>query len=459
MQRVGGVAVHRCLVGLAADIGYQLGVGIGEADALAAIAGIDRGFGLQVDHRLCIAVVCRTGLGQRYGVVVTILGRTGDAHLEREVHLSATGVLDRVAAAIDHWHRQLQLVFLARDDRTAAKRVTFGVVHGVRLRRYGIVAKHQLDRGRILQPRLHVRALLGVVDIQLGRQRGLGGLPGPLVARTAGGVQRAGHGQTARVGQHGFHAGRRVAGTHLGIIGQTPHGILGGAGEDDLIVVGSELAAVLDVHIEVAGTGTVAQLGDAAPGNGRCTVDVAKEGRTELAILVDTLGQLAVDRIGDHQRHTAQFVERRVEGVPAVTQQATDFATGSAVGDVHLGRTAIEHQIHARRVGRGGFHTQRLGGVAQHQGLAVLQADVVVALALHHVHADKLVQLAHRAITLVKQVIGLAIDSTELGDLLVEVGDGLGDVVHLFGHRPQTAIDVGVLLGELRRQRIETLGK
>lgn len=199
--------------GFGTDVGHQLVVGVGQADALARRTGIDGLRSLQANQRLRVAVVRRRRTGQVHGEGFARLRRAANGGLHREGFLHVrrdAGVQYRVAAGIDDADFQVQRVRLTGNDSAAADEAALGIDKFVRLAATGDVTKHQFDRRRVFQRRLHVSLGSRVVDIDFGAERRLG-----VIAQTVGAGhtgQRTGRSNFLRIGEHRLDARGRIAG-------------------------------------------------------------------------------------------------------------------------------------------------------------------------------------------------------------------------------------------------------
>ncbi|MCY1406568.1 hypothetical protein D9M71_218380 [compost metagenome] len=188
-------------------------------------------------------------------------------------------------------------------------------------------------------------------------------------------------------------------------------------------------------------------------------VDITKQGCTELTIFVDALSQLTVDAIGNDQRDPAKLIHRRVQHFVSVAYQPPHGTTGHCGGDIDRGLATVELNAHACRVGPAGDNVQRVGGVAHDQRLAVAQVDVVATLALDHLRADQLGELAHGLVAGIEQVVGGTVAGGLLGDLLVELGNGGRQLIDLLGHDREVVVDAVVLFLELAGNRVEAIAQ
>lgn len=126
---------------------------------------------------------------------------------------------------------------------------------------------------------------------------------------------------------HGFAVGTR-------------DGVVVAAGERNFIVVGSQLAGIADAHIQVTGARTVTRRAHATLRNGSGAVDVREQRRTKVAIQVNALTQLAVDRVRSNNCDTPQVIDGRHQDIAAITQQAANTAAAEYIAQIHRGPTA-----------------------------------------------------------------------------------------------------------------------
>ncbi|MNV27172.1 hypothetical protein D3C71_1183120 [compost metagenome] len=357
------------------------------------------------------------------------------------------------------------------------------------------IAKHHFNRRRILHTVLHRGGGGRVVEVESGSQGRLtAGRNGQRAAttRSNGRSQRRRDGQTLGVGHLGFDIGRCVTCrgelesvalgsspverhrepvdhrrrcrrgaevAHRRVIGQALNGVIGSAGERDLVIVDGQFARVLDAHIEVTGAGTVAGGRNAALRHLRGTVDAVEQVRTEITVLVDALSLDTVHLIGDDQRHTTQFIHGRIEHFAAITQQAADFTTGHDRGDVDGARTTIELQRQASRIIFTRHRLELVDRTADHQWLAATQIHIDVAVALDILCAGEGRQLAHGFVAGIEQFIRRTAGARNLADFLVQLRQGRGQLVDLICHVRQVAVDVRILRVQLAGHGVEAIAQ
>ena len=167
------------------------------------------------------------------------------------------------------------------------------------------------------------------------------------------------------------------------------HGVVCGAGERHLVIVGGQLAAVFNADIEVARAGAVADRRNAALSHVRGSVDGVEQIAAEITVLVDALGLDGVHLIGDGERHTTQLVHGRIEYFAAITQQPADFTTGHDRCDVDGARATIDLQRDTSRVILAWHRLQFVDGIANHQRLTAAQIDVYVSFTLNKLCTGK----------------------------------------------------------------------
>ena len=286
-----------------------------------------------------------------------------------------------------------------------------------------------------------------------------------IACTTAGGadLERVASGHRAALeiqGETVNDLGRGVRGSerpHIGAVGALDR-VLGGAGERDLIVVGGQRAAVSDADIEVA-CANISGRRLAALADGRGTVDAVEQRRAELAIGIQALAQLLVDRIGDHNGCTAQIVHRRGQHIVAVTQQAADLAATDHRGHIRTRLLEVDLDAVLAFIDLARHRRNRVRGAALHQRLAGTQGNIVDVVVFLNRHPDQLVEAAHGFVTRIQQVVRRIARRGGLGDLLVQRSNGGRVLVDHRGEGVQLAVDALVLLVELGRNRVEAVAQ
>ena len=480
------------LAGLAAHLGHQLAIGRGHAHATAAAVHADGGFGLQVEQFVGVGVVRLAVFVELDVKAVALTGRTTDGGLEADGFLRTVRIQHRLTGGVQHRHIDRDLVVLTRHDRALADFFAFLVQHAIALNPVDRFVKGQPYRHRAFDLALRQPQVRAAVDIQRLGQVQTTDHAGSTVGATLARHQRTGQRQRAGIGHLHAHVGRATAGRadfeavalvqgaaielegkavnfrrrfliqfvgpHDRTVG-TLHRVVVVAAERHLIVVGGQRAAVGDGDIQVAGTCAVAGRAQAALTDGFGTVDVVEQRRAELAVGIQALPQLLVDRVGNHQRRAPQLIDRRGQHIVTVTNQAADLAAADHRGDVRAGRRVVDLNRVLALVGFTRHSRKRVGGVAQHQGLTGAEGDVVHVVVLLHRHADQLVERAHGFIARIHQVVRGVAPARRLGDLLVQRSNGRCVLVDHGGQGFQLAVHALVLLVELAGNRVEPVAQ
>ena len=425
----------------------------GHAYATPAAVHAHGRFGLQVEQFVGVGVVCLAVLVELDVEAVALARRATDGGLEADGFGRAVRVGHRQTGGVQYRHIDRDLVVLTRHDRALADFFAFLVQHAIALNPVDRFVKRQSYGHRAFDFALRQPQVRAAVDVQRLRQVQTTDHASATVGATLARHQRAGQRQRAGIGHLHAHVGRATAGradfetvalvqpAAIELEGKTvdfrgrflvqfvgPHDRAVGAlhrvvvvaAECHLIVVGGQRAAVGDGDIQVARTRAVAARRQAALTDGFGTVDVVEQRRAELAVGIQALPQLLVDRVGNHQRGAPQLIDRRGQHIVTVTNQAADLAPADHRGDVRGGRRVVDLNRVLALVGFTRHSRQRVGGVAQHQGLTGAEGDVVHVVVFLHRHADQLIKRTHGFVARIHQVVRGIAPGRRLGNLLVQ---------------------------------------